>query len=119
VGPSLVAQLERPLVPTFAFIDPCAYKGLSLGLVNAVIKDWACECLFFFNYNRINPGISKPAVAQHMAALFGREHLAALRKAVFERSPRERERLVMAAVTEAVQELGGRYVPIPLQAGEE
>jgi three-Cys-motif partner protein len=50
---------SRPIIPTFAFIDPYGYKGLSLGLVHAVLKDWACECLFFLNYNRINAGIQQ------------------------------------------------------------
>jgi three-Cys-motif partner protein len=66
VGPGTVTAFNIPLIPTFAFIDPYGYKGLSLGLVNAVIKDWACECLFFFNYNRINPGINNRAVTPHM-----------------------------------------------------
>ena len=110
VGPDTVTAFGKPLVPTFAFIDPYGYKGLSLGLVNAVIKDWGCECLFFFNYNRINPGINNPVVAKHMEALFGAERLAALRAAVQGRSPAEREVLVMASLTEALKELGGKFV---------
>ncbi len=78
VGPGTVSAFGKPLIPTFAFIDPYGYKGLSLGLVNAVIKDWACECLFFLNYNRINPGINNPMVRPHMEALFGAPRLAAL-----------------------------------------
>ncbi|MGH7391535.1 MAG: three-Cys-motif partner protein TcmP [Candidatus Rokuibacteriota bacterium] len=110
VGPAMVTAFGKPLIPTFAFIDPYGYKGLSLGLVNAIIKDWACECLFFFNYNRINPGISNPAVTKHMGALFGAARLAALRTAIAGRSPAEREVMVMAALTEAQKELGGRFV---------
>jgi three-Cys-motif partner protein len=110
VGPLLVSRLEKPLIPTFAFIDPYGYKGLSLRLVNAVIKDWGSECLFFFNYNRINPGINNPSVQRHMAALFGQERLASLRAAIDGRPPAEREKLVVAAVAEALQELGGKYV---------
>jgi len=109
VGPGTVSAFDIPLIPTFAFIDPYGYKGLSLGLVNAVIKDWGCECLFFFNYNRINPGINNPVVAKHMEALFGVERLAALRVAIEGRSPAEREVLVMAALTEALKALGGKY----------
>jgi three-Cys-motif partner protein len=47
---------ETRLVPSFSFIDPFGYKGLSLKIVNGVIKDWGCDCVFFFNYNRINAG---------------------------------------------------------------
>jgi three-Cys-motif partner protein len=110
VGPGLIGQLERPHIPTFAFIDPWGYKGLSMRLVNAVIKDWGCECLFFFNYNRINPAISNTAVQPHMEALFGAERLAALRAAIKGRPSAEREVIVMNALTEALKELGGRHV---------
>lgn len=110
VGSGTVAALDKPLIPTFAFIDPYGYKGLSLGLVNAVIKNWAGECLFFFNYNRINPGINNPVVAPHMEALFGAARLAELRANVQGCSPAKREVLVMAALTDALKALGGTYV---------
>jgi three-Cys-motif partner protein len=42
------------LVPTLFFVDPSGYKGLSLQLVNSVLKDWGCDCIFFFNCNRIH-----------------------------------------------------------------
>ena len=35
------------LVPTLFFVDPWGYKGLSLQLVNSVLKDWGCDCIFF------------------------------------------------------------------------
>src|SRR5262249_34701950 len=90
VGPETATSFNNPLVPTFAFIDPYGYKALSLGLVNAFIKDWACECLFFFNYNRINAGINNAAVTRHMEALFGAERLAALQIAIEHESPARR-----------------------------
>jgi len=110
VGPGTVTAFEKPIVPTFAFIDPYGYKGLSLGLVNAVIKDWACECLFFFNYNRINPGINNDKVKRHMEALLGVAGLTTLRAAIQGRSPEEREVLVVAALTDALKALGGQFV---------
>jgi hypothetical protein len=99
-----VTAFGKPLIPTFAFIDPYGYKGLSLGLVNAVIKDWACECLFFFNCNRINPGINNRMVRCHMEALFEVNRLARLRVAIKGCSPAERELLVMAALAEALKD---------------
>lgn len=53
---------ETRLIPSFSFVDPFGYKGLSLKIVNGVIKDWGCDCVFFFNYNRINAGINNPVV---------------------------------------------------------
>ena len=38
---------ETRLVPSFSFVDPFGYKGLSLKIVNGVIKDWGCDCVFF------------------------------------------------------------------------
>jgi len=39
---------------------------------------WGCDCVFFFNYNRINAGINNPGVKKHMDALFGEERADAL-----------------------------------------
>src|SRR5689334_14195844 len=41
----------RP-APMLLFADPWGYKGLSLQLINSVLKNWGCDCIFFFNYNR-------------------------------------------------------------------
>jgi len=74
VGTEVVKRFEEMrLVPTLFFVDPWGYKGLSLKLVNAVVKDWACECMFFFNYNRINAGLGNDTVREHMNALFGNQ----------------------------------------------
>ena len=54
VGDELVEQLKKTnLVPTLCFIDPWGYKGLTLDLIGQAIKSWGCDCIFFFNYNRI------------------------------------------------------------------
>ena len=72
VGEKIVKAFEQMnLIPTLMFVDPWGYKGLSLRLVNSVLKDWACECIFFFNYNRINMGLNNDAVKDHIEALFG------------------------------------------------
>ena len=74
MGEEIVKMFEEmSLVPTLFFVDPWGYKGLSLRLVNSVLKDWGCDCIFFFNYNRINMGLSNPFVKEHMNALFGEE----------------------------------------------
>ena len=63
VGEEIVQNLQQiRLVPTLFFIDPWGYKGLSLGLIGSVIKDWGCDCIFYFNYNRINMGLNNQAV---------------------------------------------------------
>src|SRR5579872_5692476 len=81
VGEKIVEQFQNAkLVPTFLFVDPFGYKGLSLQLVNSVLKDWGCDCVFFFNYNRISMGLGNEAVEEHMDALFGKQRADSLRE---------------------------------------
>ncbi len=101
---------EAKLIPSFSFVDPFGYKGLSLKIVNGVIKDWGCDCVFFFNYNRINAGISNPAVKPHMDALFGEERAKKLREMLPERSPEKREELILEELAQAIKAMGGKYV---------
>lgn len=111
VGDNLVKTFqERRLVPTLFFVDPWGYKGLSLKLINSVVKDWGCDCLFFFNYNRINMGLSNDAVKEHMNALFGQLRADRIRKKLKNLNSQERELTVVEAICEALKEMGGQYV---------
>ena len=48
IGTEIVKMFETMrLVPTFFFVDPWGYKGLSLALINSVLKNWGCDCIFF------------------------------------------------------------------------
>ena len=98
------------LVPAFTFVDPFGYKGLSLRIVNGVIKDWGCDCVFFFNYNRINAGLTNDAVKHHIDALFGPERAERLRQAVSGQSPARREALILEDLAQAIKGMGGRFV---------
>src|SRR5271166_1268622 len=83
VGDETVQAFQKiNLVPTFLFVDPWGYKGLSLGLINSVLKNWGCDCVFFFNYNRINMGLTNEAVRGHLDALFGAGRAMGLRVAL-------------------------------------
>lgn len=111
VGENIVRTFqERRLVPTLFFVDPWGYKGLSLQLINSVVKDWGCDCIFFFNYNRINMGLSNNAVKEHMDALFGQIRAEQVRERLKALSPQERELTVVEAICEALKEMGGQYV---------
>ena len=100
---------EKNLIPTLFFIDPWGYKGLSLRLINSVLKDWGCDCIFFFNYNRISAGLTNPRVEEHMNALFGEERVKELRIQMSS-SPSKKERLIMKEMEQALKEMGGEYV---------
>ena len=111
IGSEIVAQFERMnLVPTLMFIDPWGYKGLSLRLVQSVLKNWGCDCIFFFNYTRINMGLSNPLVKEHMAALFGDARATALCQQLDNLSPTERELTIVEELVTALRECGATYV---------
>ena len=102
IGTEIVKHFEEMrLVPTLFFVDPWGYRGLSLQLVNAVVKDWACECVFFFNYNRINAGLGNDAVREHMNALFG-EHVGELRQELEGLDPPARELAIVERLSIAL-----------------
>lgn len=98
------------MIPTFFFVDPWGYKGLSLDLVSSIIKDWGCDCVFFFNYNRVNMGVNNELIRPHMASLFGDERLNMLRKECVGKSPAEREMIVVQALCDALKNNGSQYV---------
>lgn len=111
VGTEIVEMFESMrLVPTFFFVDPWGYKGLSLRLINSVLKNWGCDCVFFFNYNRINMGINNPKVVAHMNALFGQERADYLREVLDDKDPFDREMMIVNELALALKDLGGEYV---------
>ncbi len=111
VGEEIVKMFENMnLVPTLFFVDPWGYKGLSLRLVNSVLKDWGCDAIFFFNYNRINMGINNKAVQEHMQSLFGEKQAIALRDKINDKDVRERELFIVEELCQALKTYGSRYV---------
>lgn len=111
VGEDIVKIFQSmKLVPTLFFVDPWGYKGLSLQLVNSVVKDWGCDCISFFNYNRINMGLNNDAVKEHINALFGQVRADQLRERLKTLTPQERELTVVEYICEALKEMGGKYV---------
>ncbi len=111
VGLEIVKMFnEMKLIPILFFVDPWGYKGLSLRLVNSVLKNWGCDCIFFFNFNRINMGISNPLVKEHMDALFGEKRAENLRKRLELLNPQQKELTIVEEIAEALKEMGGRYV---------
>ena len=98
------------LIPSFSFIDPFGYKGLSLKIIKGVIKDWGCDCVFFFNYNRINAGIGNQFVAPHMERLFGEVRAGALRAKLLGLTPELREATILEELTNEIRRVGGKYV---------
>jgi three-Cys-motif partner protein len=111
VGENVVKMFEKMNhIPTLMFVDPWGYKGLSLRLVNSVLKDWACECIFFFNYNRINMGLNNDFVKDHIEALFGANQAPPLRKKLEHLRPEKRELAIVEELCQALKKMGGEFV---------
>lgn len=111
VGDHIVKMFEEVShVPTLFFVDPWGYKGLSLRLINSVLKDWGCDCLFFFNYNRISMGLANEKVETHMNALFGEERAAKLRVRLDRLHGEERELAIVNEIAQALRDMDGKYV---------
>jgi three-Cys-motif partner protein len=111
VGTEIVKMFDKMnMIPTFFFVDPWGYKGLSLGLINSVLKNWGCDCVFFFNYNRVNMGLTNDAVRDHMNVLFGNERAERIRSGLAGLSSEDRESLIVEELTNALREMGGEFV---------
>lgn len=96
--------------PTFTFVDPFGYKGLSRGVIQSIIGDWGCDCVVFFNYARINAGLNNDAVRSHMDALFGGDRVEAMRAAMVSMRPHDRETYVLENLAQALKALGAKFV---------
>jgi three-Cys-motif partner protein len=110
VGSEVVEEMKKmALIPSLIFIDPWGYKGLSLNLVGSVIKDWGCDCIFFFNYNRINAAVTNSFMEDHVNSLFGKDVADNLRQQVPALSPDQREELVVRTFMECLKTVKGQY----------
>jgi three-Cys-motif partner protein len=111
VGQKIAENFRRmKLIPTLLFADPWGYKGLSLALIASVLQNWGSDCVFFFNYNRINAGLNNKAVREHMNDLFGERRADAIREKLTGLRPEEREDLIIEELSRALKELGATYV---------
>jgi three-Cys-motif partner protein len=110
VGGEIVKIMkEINLLPSLVFVDPWGYKGLSLELIGSVIKDWGCDCIFFFNYNRINAAITNPFMRNLVNGLFGEGRAVMLRQSVKHLDAEKREKLVLQTFIEALKEIRGDH----------
>lgn len=104
-------EFERiSMIPSFVFIDPWGYKGVSKKLIQALTKDWGCDCVLFFNYNRINSGITNPKVENHMRGLFGKKRYTELNKKLALRPSISREDIIINEFSEVMRDCGIEFV---------
>jgi three-Cys-motif partner protein len=115
-GESLRSEIEtyfagNAVVPTFMFLDPFGYAGLTRDLMRAILKDWGCEIAFYFNFNRINAALRNQKVRSHMDKLFGAERVDAARAALAAvKDESAREAIILDAMRDALYEIGAKHV---------
>lgn len=116
IDDKIIKKYENMAHPTLSFIDPCGYKGLSLNLIRTLVKNWGCDCIFFFNYRRINAGIDNPSLKRPINLMFTKDILAELSQSVFRKSPYEREIIILNKLKSVFKDWGMNYVlPFPFK----
>jgi hypothetical protein len=73
------------------------------------LRPHGCDCIFFFNYNRINAALSNPEMKTNMDLFFGQAKANTLRLALAGKTPLERQELIITELKRALKEMGGAY----------
>jgi len=98
------------MIPSLIFIDPWGYKGITKKLFYELLKSWGCDCILFFNYNRIRPGIENPKMEEHMVSLFGTDRFTSLNKKLKTCQSGDCEAIILNEFAEAMRDIGAKYV---------
>lgn len=98
------------MIPSFSFVDPFGYKGVTQRLLKGMLKDWGCDLILFFSYARINAAIDNEIFEERISALFGESRLRSLRTRLQGKRPWEREALILETFSQVLTELGFKYV---------
>ena len=56
---------------TLLFYDPFGYKVVSIKTLNELITNFGSDCIFFFNYSRLNRAINNPKTEHLISPFFG------------------------------------------------
>lgn len=107
VDSTWVTKLQKLRTPTLVFLDPCGYKGLSLKLVQSVLSGFGNDCIFFFNYSRINMKLSLEIMNKSIDEFFETHRAQAIRANIANCSPERREEIILDAVKSSIAEAGG------------
>ena len=98
-------------VPVLSFVDPFGYKGLTINLIEKLIANSGSDCIFFFNYNRINMALSSNTkFDEHLQGLFGAKGLQKLKEELAPLTSAQREPWVINRLQEVLTENKANYV---------
>ena len=105
-------QLSIPQnMPVLSFVDPFGYKGLTMDLINLLISNQGSDCIFFFNYNRINMALSSNTkFDDHLNSIFGAARVQELKSEVAKLTPIKREETILKALINTLTMNKSNYV---------
>ena len=112
VGQDFYSRINIPAnMPILSFVDPFGYKGITLNLIDRLISNSGSDCIFFFNYNRINMALSSNTkFDEYLNGLFGAKRTQELKQQLSLLQPAQREPVVLNALIESLRESKGNYV---------
>lgn len=114
VGEPLAELLDSiKLLPTFCFLDPYGFKGLTRRLIHAVLKDTYCDCLVFLYTSGISRNLRRDDCKADMVALFGGQIYSDLLKAL-DNTKLKAPTAVVEAFSKMARKAGARLV-LPMQ----
>lgn len=97
--------------PILSFVDPFGYKGLTIELINKLIENNGSDCIFFFNYNRINMALSSNTkFDEYLESIFGFSRVKLLKEELKGLSVEERELHVINALISTLKNNNANYV---------
>lgn len=98
-------------LPVLSFVDPFGYKGLTRELIDLLISNSGSDCIFFFNYNRINMALSSNTkFDEHLKSIFGADRMTSLKLSLSDLPSAQREPLVLDALISALTENKSNFV---------
>jgi three-Cys-motif partner protein len=83
---------------------------VSARLIQATLKDNGSECIFFFNFNRVNAAIDNDCVEEHVKRLFDTTDAALLRDEFKGMNPYQREEAVIKKLAEVIKRKHAQHV---------
>jgi len=104
-----VIELVRGM-PTFVFMDPFGYKGLSQKVFKESTSGWGCDLLLFFNANRIVPATTNPKVTECMEELWGISEADRIREEVKLLLGNRKEFFIIDEFTKTMRKNVGPYI---------
>ena len=78
-------------------------------LVKILVDKWGCDCIFFFNFRRINAAIENRVLQGPIGLVFTGEILDQIRSEIRNKTPREREALILGKIRGIFREWGMKY----------